>query len=82
MQMTEHVCFTSVDVCVSCTRAHVSCICLHYNITFYLLTQGPPGLAGAHGEKVCFLLYILYVFSRTVCRTDDPATTSHHIKQP
>lgn len=72
--------FESVDACVSCAR--VSCICLHYNIAFCLLTQGPPGLAGAHGEKVCFLFSILNVFSLTVCRTNDPATNSHHIKQP
>lgn len=39
--------------------ACVSCIRLHLNITFYLLTQGPPGLAGAKGEKVSFLLKFL-----------------------
>lgn len=38
-----------------------ACNCVYLYITFYFLTQGPPGLAGAKGEKVNFLLKFLIV---------------------
>lgn len=41
--------------------ACVSCICTRLNITFYLLVQGPPGLAGTPGEKVGFMSKILSI---------------------
>lgn len=40
---------------------------LHYNITFYLLPQGPPGPTGPPGEKVCFLGEILSMKFCTLC---------------
>lgn len=53
MWMTARV-FEDVGLCIHCTPVCVSCICMRLNITFYLFTQGPPGLAGANGEKVSF----------------------------
>lgn len=41
--------------CMSCVPACVSCICMHFYITFCLLSQGPPGMAGTHGDKVSVL---------------------------
>lgn len=35
--------------------------CVNLYVSFYFVTQGPPGLAGAKGEKVNFLFKYLKV---------------------